>query len=617
MTTPAIQPERHRASLISLLRNTPLRDVLRGRLTGRLNVEAVLARASLPDSLRSLARRVVRRTRLWRLEKVDVARELVAHFCDGIDAGRSLKNLSESFGDPVQAARLIRRAKKRQRPFPVKALALAAQTVCAVLIMLPVTYAGLAVYLHSGSPRIARNFTAVWNAAALATPESDRAWPIYRQAALATSKWPRDYRKADVKPDEPAWAEMEAFLLANQRAVDLYRQAAAKPVLGAVFSDAPDIPLQQRYGRHGLQGSSTSDSTPSENPRVFNVLLPQTVILREAAGLIGLDTYRAVPEEDGQRVASNIAAVLGMSEHSSQTEFVIGDLVAMILVGKAVDLLDYVLERNPSLLNDSQLASLSHQFSAMRGGGPFRLNLTRERAGFQDIIQRVYTDDGKGDGHLSPGGTLLAGVSGGSAVSDFSGVGFGFALPVAGALLAGRADIIEKYDEVFAAVEADDHLPLWQRGESRADRMLEQLCRSYVGMVRYMPVAMLTPSLFRASLMMELATQRRDAILVAIALELHHRRTGSWPERLEQLTPGLLPAVPPDRFNGSALRYRLADGVPVVYSVGPDRDDDGGRDISEMSPAAGGNWRRDLGEDILSGAVESPDGDWVLWSATQ
>ena len=71
--------------------------------------------------------------------------------------------------------------------------------------------------------------------------------------------------------------------------------------------------------------------------------------------------------------------------------------------------------------------------------------------------------------------------------------------------------------------------------------------------------------------------QVRDATEVAIALTLWKRRHGQWPERLEQLVPDLLPAVPPDRADGKPLRYVVRDGQAVVYSIGQDRDDDGGR----------------------------------------
>ena len=67
---------------------TRMRDVLRGRLDASLDWRQTVALAELPDELAEAVRQVVGRTRLWRREKVDVAAELVAHFQDGLAAGR-------------------------------------------------------------------------------------------------------------------------------------------------------------------------------------------------------------------------------------------------------------------------------------------------------------------------------------------------------------------------------------------------------------------------------------------------------------------------------------------------------------------------------------------------
>jgi hypothetical protein len=92
--------------------------------------------------------------------------------------------------------------------------------------------------------------------------------------------------------------------------------------------------------------------------------------------------------------------------------------------------------------------------------------------------------------------------------------------------------------------------------------------------------------------------------VVAVALERYRLAHGRFPEKLGELTPTYLAAIPRDLFDGNPLRYRLVDGKPVVYSIGIDGDDDGGR------PPAGANpdmlaWRRQAGV--------AADGDLVLW----
>ena len=94
---------------------TRLRDVVRGRLDARLDWRQTIALADLPESLVDTTYQVVRQTRLWRNEKVNVANDLVAHFQDGLAFGHSPEDLLRTFGDPQAAEQLIRRAKQRDR----------------------------------------------------------------------------------------------------------------------------------------------------------------------------------------------------------------------------------------------------------------------------------------------------------------------------------------------------------------------------------------------------------------------------------------------------------------------------------------------------------------------
>ena len=64
-----------------------------------------------PREIKELIEHVVRRTRLWRSEKTDIARELIAHFADGLEAEETASDLIAAFGDQCQAAKLMRRAK--------------------------------------------------------------------------------------------------------------------------------------------------------------------------------------------------------------------------------------------------------------------------------------------------------------------------------------------------------------------------------------------------------------------------------------------------------------------------------------------------------------------------
>jgi hypothetical protein len=61
-----------------------------------------------------------------------------------------------------------------------------------------------------------------------------------------------------------------------------------------------------------------------------------------------------------------------------------------------------------------------------------------------------------------------------------------------------------------------------------------------------------------------------------IAVERYRNARGALPEKLSDLVPAWLPAVPLDPWDGKPLRYRKRDKGYVIYSVGSDRKDEGG-----------------------------------------
>jgi ABC-type transport system involved in multi-copper enzyme maturation permease subunit len=68
-----------------------------------------------------------------------------------------------------------------------------------------------------------------------------------------------------------------------------------------------------------------------------------------------------------------------------------------------------------------------------------------------------------------------------------------------------------------------------------------------------------------------------NALKVALTAERYRRDHGDWPQTLQTLTPRYIPELPVDPFTGGPLVYRRqTDGV-VIYSVGRDLTDDGGK----------------------------------------
>jgi hypothetical protein len=73
------------------------------------------------------------------------------------------------------------------------------------------------------------------------------------------------------------------------------------------------------------------------------------------------------------------------------------------------------------------------------------------------------------------------------------------------------------------------------------------------------------------------AKQYRSNLDVALALAAHRAEKDRYPEKLSELSPKYLKTVPDDLFSGKPLIYRATDTGFLLYSVGANGKDDGGR----------------------------------------
>ena len=84
-------------------------------------------------------------------------------------------------------------------------------------------------------------------------------------------------------------------------------------------------------------------------------------------------------------------------------------------------------------------------------------------------------------------------------------------------------------------------------------------------------------------------TALRNAVRIEFALRAYHARHNRWPRSLEIALPGKLAQYRIDPFSGRDFVYRLKDGQPLLYSVGENGRDDGGRKNDKKQWAADGD----------------------------
>ena len=95
-------------------------------------------------------------------------------------------------------------------------------------------------------------------------------------------------------------------------------------------------------------------------------------------------------------------------------------------------------------------------------------------------------------------------------------------------------------------------------------------------------VTLMLPVLSAAQKAEDRVIQFQRNLQVAFALAAWRSDRGGYPKRLAVLAPKYLKSVPTDIFNGKPLNYRVTKTGYLLYSVGPNGKDDGGRWLGEF-----------------------------------
>lgn len=617
---------------------TRIRDAVRGRFDASLDWRLAVADADLPSELAEAVGQVVKRTRLWRREKVDVATELIAHFQDGLEAGRTPQQLIASFGDPRQAAQLIRRAKKRNRPLTWFVWHYGWMTLAGLCL----AYLLAGVYMMTGRPSIKVDYLAISNERAKSVPEAERAWPLYRDALLAMgAKSDRNNYEpvhaipnGDATPGDTNWPKFERFLRDHADSIAKLREAAERPDLGFVasISYAAFTPKEQKlFGVSVTKEQIDAYKAETVEDRLLvSTLFPHLQFLRTSAIVLAGDARRAALAGDGDIAMAGVIAMHGISRHVEEAPFLVSLLSASDVENQCYDVIQDILTRQPQLWSNGQLRDLAHQVGTSQID--WRRGFDAERNFFYDILQRIYTDDGQGDGRLAYRITnennffqmreTLTGES--PNVSTLSNDALAvLALPAASMFVESRKEATETFERIIGRAMIAFETPLWkQEGPWPLDIDPSLQSTTNFDSLHYLIVRMLVPDFEGLRNRVVCHDGARDGVLIGLALELYHREHESWPKSLGELSPRWLPAVPVDRITGQPLGYKIVGDRSVVYSLGVDRDDDGGRvpsgdekalNASDFEPSLASPCFFDANPVI----DDEHDGDWVIWSTVE
>jgi hypothetical protein len=114
---------------------------------------------------------------------------------------------------------------------------------------------------------------------------------------------------------------------------------------------------------------------------------------------------------------------------------------------------------------------------------------------------------------------------------------------------------------------------------------------SYIARLPYILYVATVPAFSNIQQKYALASSFHDQVITACALERFQRKNNTYPEKLDALLPHYQTSIPRDPVDGLPMRYRRADdGGFILWSIGANRIDDGGKSDPKKSGTAQPDW---------------------------
>lgn len=554
----------------------------------------LLKAAQLPKPVGDVISMTIVKSKLWATERAEIARELIAHAHDAIDAGRSAEEIVESFGDPKRVAKLMRRSMKRKRPLYWRAYRNMKRASAAMVLILIVGYGGLAVRFYMGTPNIKQNYIAKMNAQNEGYSEDEKAWGVYRDVE---AQWQRNALEVALlregnehKPIKLAnnrssfqstsedYAEMMGLVQAFEAEIALVREAASRPIMGMVYSSELETVE--------VDGVYVSDSIePAANPEdqglLISVLLPEIGIGRGLVNVLMLDANLAAQERDTDRVIKDIEASLRIGVQVGNTGPMISSRVAISIVQITNNTIEFLLKEHPGLFSSEELEQIAGLLD--QASKNITMQYDMEIWMFEDFLQRAYTDDGHGNGRITARGIKML-MEEDSAWMYYEADD---PMTVEGyfKVAASPAALLAVEDRKTQSLRFAEHIKQTKQvildgPESIGwlDFHHDRIQEASRGHVIESPMDVLAVSMRQSVNKVFWSQMKNEAMQTTIAIERYRIETGHYPDSIDLLVPGYIDEIPEDLFRlGNPIQYVLDGEGYRLYSGGSDGDLDGGR----------------------------------------
>ena len=517
--------------------------------------------ANLPAGAAEFISQVIKKMRYRRKVRRDVMAELIAHFEDALkecatDEEKQQKagELIEQFGDAKLLGVLLRRAKKRCRPLWRTITARTFQTV-GVLILCLVVY--LAWFL-TGKPNVTVDYVAELNK--LVHPVADdglNAAPLYNQAANMYEELSKNvsqilWKKYDDANDTEKQL-MQKWLTENEEIFELLIAGTQKPYYWQKYNDR----------KAGVMG----------------ILLPY---LSRFKRLVYPLRWRAqLQAEQGlyKDAFNDTKVCYRFGQHIRGSKIIIEQLSGIAIEAFAVRTVRDILSEYE--VDSATLASLQKDFEGLIADEDFALSLEVEKLIMYDEAQRCFTEGRLGGGHLYMPRAMALGRGGGGILAKMDNPVFVILSPQQ---WRGVAKVLFLHPNKQQTREMADQLySFWNTVANKSPGQIRvediDIEKESMEIIRgNILLEILCSAVWRVN---EINYQNKanvEATLTIIAISRYKLDKDYYPDSLDKLAEsGYLKQVPMDPFSDKPLVYRRTEDGFVLYSVGLNFIDDGGK----------------------------------------
>ena len=519
---------------------------------------------NLPATAADFLKLIIKKMKYRKKVRAEVLTELAAHFEDELkdctndnERNQKTKELIEEFGDAKLLSILLRRAKKRCRPLWRTIVARTFQTI-GILFLSLILYS---LYILSGQPNISTDYAKeTLNLARPVADESLNAANLYQKAIDAYKKPPNiedkdlmQILKAKKWIDELTSRQLDLLkqhIKDNAQTTDLFTRASLKPYYWL-------------------------DKTDPNNPPLMYMLLPELAPTRGIAKMIVWQAKLKAYTGDIEGAFDDIFTLYRSGEHLKGPKVLIEQLVGIALQAMAAETSRTILINTD--IDPETLQTIQQKLTDLRNKSVFVADFQTEKFLVLDFVQRCYTDNGRGSGHLIPrvAGEYYGGLDG----MDPSYPDLTF-IPFLGVAMvsADREELTKMINKFYDTTQKYAYKSPWQIEEEDIDFYMGTTKWSMVKQMRYFPLSILMPAYEKVNTVIHRSKADIDSLITTIAILRFQKQKGVYPQNLQQLLDEtFINELPSDPFSDKPLVYRKTDDSFIFYSVSTNFTDEGGQ----------------------------------------